>query len=71
MRHVGCTLFSKALFYPMFSRFSSVVAGEVRLPSSQNKDHQIPDDHMGVLRHDSSIPTRLLRQEEKVDWNRI
>ena len=51
--------FSKARFYPMFSRFSFVVAGEVRLPSSQNKDHQIPDDHMGVLRHDSSIPTRF------------
>ena len=70
MCHVGCTLFSKALFYPMFSRFSCVVAGEVRLPSSQNKDHQIPDDHMGVLRHDSSIPTRFFAVTLKVVFKR-
>ena len=37
---------------------------------SQNKDHQIPNDHMGVLRHDSSIPTRFFAVTLKVVFKR-
>ena len=37
---------------------------------SQNKDHQIPNDHMGVLRHDSSIPTRFFAVTLKAVFKR-
>ena len=71
MRHVGCMLFSKALFYPMFSRFSGVVAGEVRLPSEP--EQRSPDSwrpYGGFLRHDSSIPTRFFAVTLKVVFKR-
>ena len=71
MCHVGCTLFSKALFYPMFSRFSCVVAGEVRLPSEP--EQRSPDSwrpYGGFLRHDSSIPTRFFAVTIKVVFKR-
>ena len=53
-----------------FLDFPALWLGRFDYHPSQNKDHQIPDDHMGVLRHDSSIPTRFFAVTLKVVFKR-
>ena len=53
-----------------FLDFPALWLGRFDYHPSQNKDHQIPDDHTGVLRHDSSIPTRFFAVTLKVVFKR-
>ena len=53
-----------------FLDFPALWLGRFDYHPSQNKDHQILDDHMGVLRHDSSIPTRFFAVTLKVVFKR-
>ena len=53
-----------------FLDFPALWLGRFGYHPSQNKDHQIPDHHMGVLRHDSSIPTRFFAVTLKVVFKR-
>ena len=53
-----------------FLDFPALWLGRFDYHPSQNKDHQIPDDHTGVLRHDSSIPTRFYAVTLKVVFKR-
>ena len=53
-----------------FLDFPALWLGRFDYHPSQNKDHQIPDDHMGLLRHDSSIPTRFFAVTLKVVFKR-
>ena len=53
-----------------FLDFPALWLGRFDYHPSQTKDHQILDDHMGVLRHDSSIPTRFFAVTLKVVFKR-